>query len=297
MVILFGSNMGKSISMLFFLIKSQFIYLFIFRISKYPWWPAIVVPPYRIPNDVSQQKKKPICVLFFGTFNYGWVSIEQICLYSTKDKKTKNANLCEAIEQADKALAKRLNKAVLIPPPYKYITKNKGRAKCSKNEIDVETICSCSPTQPCDMNSGCHNVHVNIECDPITCPAKEKCQNQNFRRGLTFSMEIQLTEGKGFGLFAMESIPKNTFIVEYVGEIINATVFKHRFNALTQVPGSDFYFFDLGKKSYIDASLYGNEARFINHSCAPNAKPERWLVQNQQCIGIFAIRNILPVCS
>ena len=46
------------------------------------------------------------------------------------------------------------------------------------------------------------------------------------------------------------------------------------------------------KGFYIDGKLKGNESRFINHSCDPNCKVERWNVQGRKRIGIFAIKDV-----
>lgn len=42
----------------------------------------------------------------------------------------------------------------------------------------------------------------------------------------------------------------------------------------------------------IDATLKGNLARFINHSCAPNCATEKWEVAGELCVGIFARAHI-----
>ena len=54
----------------------------------------------------------------------------------------------------------------------------------------------------------------------------------------------------------------------------------------------DFYIMALENVFFIDSKLKGNESRFINHSCDPNCRLERWNVQGRTHIGIFAIRNI-----
>lgn len=50
---------------------------------------------------------------------------------------------------------------------------------------------------------------------------------------------------------------------------------------------------------FIDGAIYGNDARFINHSCSPNTRTEKWTVFNngkeQSRIGFFADRAILAV--
>lgn len=45
---------------------------------------------------------------------------------------------------------------------------------------------------------------------------------------------------------------------------------------------------------YIDAFQKGNEARFINHSCNPNAISRTFQVNGQTRVGLFAIKTIYP---
>lgn len=67
----------------------------------------------------------------------------------------------------------------------------------------------------------------------------------------------------GLGLFAVESIPARRRIIEYVGPLIaNAEVEKSRGK----------YFFGVNTKWSIDGSARSNTARYINHSCQPNAE-------------------------
>lgn len=42
----------------------------------------------------------------------------------------------------------------------------------------------------------------------------------------------------------------------------------------------------------IDAGPIGNNARFLNHSCAPNCKTELWQVGCQKRVGIFTLRDV-----
>jgi SET domain-containing protein len=67
----------------------------------------------------------------------------------------------------------------------------------------------------------------------------------------------------GLGLFTLKPIPANKRIVEYIGPIVtNAEVEKARGK----------YFFELDEEWSIDGSSRKNIARYINHSCEPNAK-------------------------
>src|SRR5882672_1656816 len=67
----------------------------------------------------------------------------------------------------------------------------------------------------------------------------------------------------GLGLFAVRQIPKGKKIIEYTGpRIPNDQVEK----------SNGKYFFGVNKKWSIDGSGRENIARYINHSCAPNAE-------------------------
>ncbi len=67
----------------------------------------------------------------------------------------------------------------------------------------------------------------------------------------------------GLGLFALKPIPKGKRIIEYTGPIIsNKEVDKRRGK----------YFFQINSKWSVDGSPRGNTARYVNHSCAPNAE-------------------------
>lgn len=66
----------------------------------------------------------------------------------------------------------------------------------------------------------------------------------------------------GLGLFTTEDIPAGKRIVEYTGPLVpNEVVKKSRGK----------YFFEVNSRWSIDGSPRGNLARYINHSCVPNA--------------------------
>ena len=67
----------------------------------------------------------------------------------------------------------------------------------------------------------------------------------------------------GLGLFALESIPANRRIIEYVGDVIDS---RERFKR-----GGRFLF-QINDDLFIDGSARSNVARYINHGCEPNAK-------------------------
>ena len=68
----------------------------------------------------------------------------------------------------------------------------------------------------------------------------------------------------GLGFFTLEAIPKGKRIIEYTGaRISNDEVDKRHWGK---------YFFGLNTRSSVDGSPRSNTARYINHSCRPNAE-------------------------
>ncbi|MCF7815902.1 MAG: SET domain-containing protein [Candidatus Pacebacteria bacterium] len=69
----------------------------------------------------------------------------------------------------------------------------------------------------------------------------------------------------GLGLFATTEFKKGDFIIEYTGERISDEEANRR---------GGRYLFILNKKNVIDGKGRENKARYINHSCKPNAEAE-----------------------
>ncbi len=72
----------------------------------------------------------------------------------------------------------------------------------------------------------------------------------------------------GLGLFATTRIEKGAFIVEYTGRLIS-----HAEAVRREARGSR-YMFELDERSTIDGSSRRNVARYVNHSCGPNAEAD-----------------------
>lgn len=178
---------------------------------------------------------------------------------------------------------------------YKKIVQNKLRVQLKKALYD-KCACRLIDASPCSRENGCINVVSSIECSPKFCPAKNNCRNQNFRRGVQFAFQIRKTQSKGYGFYAVEEIPANSFIIEYMGEVIDYAEFKKRFETNED---ENFYYLAISQSRYIDARIYGNESRFVNHSCEPNAIADKWIVhsndQEHTRVGLFSLRKIHSV--
>lgn len=95
----------------------------------------------------------------------------------------------------------------------------------------------------------------------------------------TRSPYIELRQSKihGTGVYAVKDIPKGSEIIEYVGRkiskkeadnIANTQYEKHKENS----ENGAVYTFELNKTWDIDGNVPWNTAKYINHSCNPNAE-------------------------
>ena len=89
----------------------------------------------------------------------------------------------------------------------------------------------------------------------------------------------------GLGLFATKPIKKGTRIIRYFGPILDS-----------KIPEQDEienkYLFELNGRWTIDGSVRKNVARYINHSCRPNAESD--VRPRERKVFIRAIKNIEP---
>lgn len=98
---------------------------------------------------------------------------------------------------------------------------------------------------------------------------------------------------QGLGAFATEPIPAGVRLIEYTGERLTPEQAEVRY---PDVPGERHHTFlfaiddEDGTEVVVDAAVGGNEARFINHSCAPNCDA----IVEAGRIWIETIRDIAP---
>jgi histone-lysine N-methyltransferase SETD1 len=85
--------------------------------------------------------------------------------------------------------------------------------------------------------------------------------------------------------------PKD-IVIEYVGEKIRVPVADKREKYYEKLGVGDCYLFSLDNDYIIDATFYGNKARYINHSCDPNLKSDKLVVNGETHIIFMANRFI-----
>ena len=94
----------------------------------------------------------------------------------------------------------------------------------------------------------------------------------------------------GVGAFATTSIRKGTRLIEYAGARITPEEAHARY---PDIVGAHHHtqLFAIDDDIVIDASVDGNDARFINHSCDPNCDA---VVDDVDRIWIETIRDVEP---
>jgi SET domain-containing protein len=85
----------------------------------------------------------------------------------------------------------------------------------------------------------------------------------------------------GLGLVTLRAIPRGRKIIEYVGPVITTEEANRK---------GGKYLFELDEDHAVDGSARSNTARYINHSCRPNAKG----YTTGRRIWIWSLRAIKP---
>ncbi|XP_029929153.1 histone-lysine N-methyltransferase 2A isoform X2 [Myripristis murdjan] len=95
----------------------------------------------------------------------------------------------------------------------------------------------------------------------------------------------------GRGLFCKRNIEAGEMVIEYAGIVIRSVLTDKR-EKYYDGKGIGCYMFRIDDFDVVDATMHGNAARFINHSCEPNCYSRVINVEGQKHIVIFALRKI-----
>ncbi|PIK36275.1 putative histone-lysine N-methyltransferase NSD2 isoform X2 [Apostichopus japonicus] len=286
------------------------------KIGNYRWWPGEVCNPKNVPHNIQDKDHQvgEFPVLFFGSHDYYWMHQGRVFLFQegdkgSKDKTTKGiaqvfkAALQEASEnfRAQQALrelkeAKEQENNSKKPTGFKSIKSNKPVGKVQMPVFDISSCPSCdckaSMDHPCRSDTECFNRLVMVECHPQVCPAGNKCENQRFQKRLYAPAAPKKTKGRGWGLYSSADIKKGDFVNEYVGELVDEEECRRRIEEAHVNNITDFYFLTIDKDRIIDAGPKGNMSRFMNHSCQPNCETQKWTVNGDTRVGLFALEDI-----
>uniref|UniRef100_A0A673IQY4 Histone-lysine N-methyltransferase NSD2-like n=1 Tax=Sinocyclocheilus rhinocerous TaxID=307959 RepID=A0A673IQY4_9TELE len=282
------------------------------KLGNYRWWPAEIRHPKNIPTNIQHLRHEigEFPVFFFGSKDYFWTHQGRVFPYMEGDRGSKyqhngigkvfknalleaEARFKEIEMEREAKEAQENNKK---PPPYKYIKVNKpcGRVQVYTADISEIPKCNCKPSdeRPCSFESECLNRMLLYECHPQVCPAGERCQNQDFTKRHYPETKIIRTAGKGWGLVSLRDIKKGEFVNEYVGELIDEEECRARIKYAQENNITHFYMLTIDKDRIIDAGPKGNYSRFMNHSCQPNCETQKWTVNGDTRVGLFAVCDI-----
>jgi hypothetical protein len=161
----------------------------------------------------------------------------------------------------------------------------------------------------------CICVTLNRECDPVLCKgcgAAERanpvnmhdhalhatgCQNVSMQRGLPKAvlMGASQLEGCGYGLFTAEDIAQDEFVIEYTGELIRSDEGvrreARRGNVFDESKNTSYLFTLLETEGvWVDAAVYGNLSRYINHAGDHDKKGANLTPKIVYVLGEYRIR-------
>uniref|UniRef100_A0A3Q1FI14 Nuclear receptor binding SET domain protein 2 n=1 Tax=Acanthochromis polyacanthus TaxID=80966 RepID=A0A3Q1FI14_9TELE len=244
------------------------------KLGTYRWWPAEIHHPRSIPTNIQHLKHEigEFPVFFFGSKDYFWTHQGRVFPYMEGDRGSKHQRtgigkvfknaLLEAEarfkEMKLKREAKEAQENSRKPPPYKSL-------------LLIEKEMNFPPRM--DLHG-------------------ERCCNQDFTKRLYPETQIIKTPGKGWGLISLRDIKKGEFVNEYIGELIDEEECRARIKYAHENNITDFYMLTIDKDRIIDAGPKGNYSRFMNHSCQPNCETQKWTVNGDTRVGLFAVCDI-----
>ncbi|XP_071947092.1 histone-lysine N-methyltransferase NSD2-like [Antedon mediterranea] len=289
------------------------------KVGNYRWWPGRVCIPRNVPLNIQEKTHQvgEFPVHFFGSNDYFWTHQARVFAFQEGDKGSRDSTTSKGIaavfKQAlveatanfkewkaikEKRVAKDKQENDKKPAPFKYIKVNKpvGNVIKAMPAFDISQCqpCECKPnmTNPCGDGSDCLNRMLQVECHPTVCPAGENCQNQRFQKR-QYPDSIPFKTGpRGWGLMTKVDIKKGDFVNEYVGELVDDEECHRRIRKDHEDNISNFYFLTLDKDRTIDAGPKGNMSRFMNHCCWPNCETQKWTVNGDIRVGLFAVKDI-----
>ncbi len=113
------------------------------------------------------------------------------------------------------------------------------------------------------------------------CNCGLDCKNKRVQKCTWKKVEvIQTKDGKGSGLFAMEDIDKDEYVIKYVGKI---EYIRKENNYVTKMNGMNLW---------INRNKNGGPAQYINHLCNPNCELVQWGVDGLPRMCFFAKKKI-----
>lgn len=206
------------------------------KLYTYAWWPAIIVPPHCIPENIRNDKHSShdMCVCFFGDNTFAWVDRQSVYAFEednfallTENGSKFSDAILSAREWALKAkciknqhshsppVASESSKNIVSPIPFESIGKNVYVSPAIRivDFNNEASSCQCkaegNDDDPCGISSNCVNRASCIECNDL-CVYAERCRNKSVQQRKYAKVNLKYFGPKGFGLVAANWIPSGT---------------------------------------------------------------------------------------
>lgn len=149
-------------------------------------------------------------------------------------------------------------------------------SKCCPTNLKANFAYKWDNTKQMRKKLRLNHIQLIVECGKA-CMCDDLCLNRVTQQPRKFPLQIfKTSDSRGWGLKAKDRIPKDSFIIEYTGEVLNQEESIKRGEVYDQIGQSYLFDLDFNEDAEavftIDAFKSGNLSRLINHSCEPNCK-------------------------
>ena len=178
------------------------------------------------------------------------------------------------------------------PLPLPVLTEARHRYKKILKMLHRAQPIPPDDTNPCGGTNCAENEGMHHECPP---PFSSACDNHKHQTAPKPLLELTTDVPKiGTGLCfratqSLTSLSAGYPIGAYIGELINAEELARRQLDRADDPTYELY---LEQDRYIDATDFGNELRYVNHSCTPNALYDSWVVKGATSCILTSLTTI-----
>lgn len=177
-----------------------------------------------------------------------------------------------------------------------YDTDQETATKPRRKVTAGDDACGCFPPKEgmACLDESCILYACREECRS-NCLAGSVCGNKRLQRKEFRDVEVFEAGPKGKGLRLSNTTKpaeKGDILCEYTGKAIREAALGRLFRRYQL--DRRLYILALGDGVYVDARQKGGSARYINHSCRPNCKVERWTVRGVIRAAVVAQDRIEP---
>ncbi|KAG5530301.1 hypothetical protein RHGRI_025302 [Rhododendron griersonianum] len=180
-----------------------------------------------------------------------------------------------------------------------YLTK-----KIKRRLEDDGIFCSCSSSNGVSGACGrdCHCGMLLSTCSS-GCKCGSSCLNKPFHCRLPKKMKLVKVlcvdcrpRNVDQGLWRTKILSKESLSLNMWEKVIiffiDDKTCEERLWKMKHRGETNFYLCEINRDMVIDATYKGNKSRYINHSCCPNTEMQKWIIEGETRIGIFATRDI-----